>query len=232
MENYKHSLGYNRIQPILEDLEDPMVRNKILNPNQRQLFEDSRQFQAKVNRLREGRTQNLSISFKSFVNASFLSTENQGSPPQLYIRPKSVERDIGQLDIHDSFYNTTKSLQVLFQVMGVMPILRTKEGVKGARTTYSWTSPISCWAYLVFVCESIIVVWGEQHYLKVKDIRNFSVGSPQEPRSKYFLKKNRIDSDKLRPLRKSFEQTPIIFRKILKKYQEKAFRITFNKESL
>lgn len=38
--------------------------------------------------------------------------------------PQITEKDGELLDKHDSFYITTKSLLVLFQIMGVMPIMR------------------------------------------------------------------------------------------------------------
>lgn len=44
------------------------------------------------------------------------------------MRPKQHELDPDLLDKHDSFYHTTKSLLVLFQIMGVMPIQRSPPG--------------------------------------------------------------------------------------------------------
>ena len=38
--------------------------------------------------------------------------------------PEITDKDGALLDAHDSFYITTKSLLVLFQIMGVMPIMR------------------------------------------------------------------------------------------------------------
>lgn len=46
----------------------------------------------------------------------------------LYMRSKDVEANVDELDKHDSFYHTTKSLLVLFQIMGVMPIMRSPKG--------------------------------------------------------------------------------------------------------
>lgn len=43
----------NKVTP-LKNLDDPYVINKILNPNQRQLLEDSRRFKEQMNQLREG----------------------------------------------------------------------------------------------------------------------------------------------------------------------------------
>lgn len=48
------------------------------------------------------------------------------------IRHKNVEPDPAMLEKFDSFYHTTKSLLVLFQIMGVMPIERVGLG----KTTY------------------------------------------------------------------------------------------------
>lgn len=42
--------------------------------------------------------------------------------------PKITDKDGALLDAHDSFYITTKSLLVLFQIMGVMPIMRVPKG--------------------------------------------------------------------------------------------------------
>lgn len=57
----------------------------------------------------------------------FFFLENS-SPTHLYIRPKEVELDVDLLDKYDSFYHTTKSLLVLFQIMGIMPIRRSGPG--------------------------------------------------------------------------------------------------------
>lgn len=42
--------------------------------------------------------------------------------------PEITDKDGALLDTHDSFYHTTKSLLVLFQIMGVMPIMRVPKG--------------------------------------------------------------------------------------------------------
>ncbi|XP_063622034.1 gustatory and odorant receptor 22 [Cydia splendana] len=70
------------------------------------------------------------------------------------------------LDKHDSFYITTKSLLVLFQIMGIMPIMRVpKDAQTTKRTTYNWISKATFWAYLVWSLESIIVVKvGKERY--------------------------------------------------------------------
>lgn len=46
------------------------------------------------------------------------------------MRPKEQELDAEALDKHDSFYHTTKSLLILFQIMGVMPIMRSAAGMQ------------------------------------------------------------------------------------------------------
>lgn len=50
------------------------------------------------------------------------------SPSHMYIRKLEFQADVNLLDQHDSFYHTTKSLLVLFQIMGVMPIVRSPKG--------------------------------------------------------------------------------------------------------
>lgn len=67
--------------------------------------------------------------------------------------------DVDLLDRHDSFYHTTKSLLVLFQIMGVMPIMRSPKGVKMPRTTFRWFSRAFLWAYTVYSLETALVVW-------------------------------------------------------------------------
>lgn len=57
-----------------------------------------------------------------------LCTGDAKDQTHLYMRPKDVEMDVELLDKHDSFYHTTKSLLVLFQIMGVMPIMRSPKG--------------------------------------------------------------------------------------------------------
>jgi gustatory receptor len=74
------------------------------------------------------------------------------------VRPKESENDVDLLDKHDSFYHTTKSLLVLFQLMGVMPIMRSPPGSHMPRTTFRWCSKAFIWSYIVYGCETIIVV--------------------------------------------------------------------------
>ncbi|XP_057663906.1 gustatory and odorant receptor 22-like [Diorhabda carinulata] len=56
------------------------------------------------------------------------------------------------LDHYDNFYHTTKSLLVLFQIMGIMPIER-----EPGKTIYRWTSATNMWAYFIFGVETIFV---------------------------------------------------------------------------
>ncbi|KAF9420053.1 hypothetical protein HW555_003647 [Spodoptera exigua] len=73
--------------------------------------------------------------------------------------PEITDKDGALLDAHDSFYITTKSLLVLFQIMGVMPIMRVpKHAQTTKRTTFNWISKATLWAYLVWGLECIIVV--------------------------------------------------------------------------
>lgn len=68
---------------------------------------------------------------QSFFYKKFkLYIADNSSPTHLYIRPKEVELDVDLLDKYDSFYDTTKSLLVLFQIMGIMPIQRSPKGKK------------------------------------------------------------------------------------------------------
>ncbi|KAI4467823.1 invertebrate gustatory receptor [Holotrichia oblita] len=63
------------------------------------------------------------------------------------------EPDPELLEQFDSFYQTTKSLLVLFQIMGVMPIERSAKGI----TTFRWFSGATIYAYSLFVAETIFV---------------------------------------------------------------------------
>lgn len=65
--------------------------------------------------------------------------------------------DVELLDKHDSFYHTTKSLLVLFQIMGVMPIMRSPKGSNLPRTTYLWFAKANLWAYFIYGVETVVV---------------------------------------------------------------------------
>nr|XP_023020025.1 gustatory and odorant receptor 22-like [Leptinotarsa decemlineata] len=79
-------------------------------------------------------------------------------PPQkILVTGTPAFKTVNQIDpevLHqyDNFYHTTKSLLVLFQIMGVMPIER-----EVGRTTYRWLSPTNLWAYFIFTIETILV---------------------------------------------------------------------------
>lgn len=50
------------------------------------------------------------------------------SSTHLFMRKTEDDLDPHAMDEHDSFYHTTKSLLVLFQIMGIMPIMRSPKG--------------------------------------------------------------------------------------------------------
>ncbi|CAG4975223.1 unnamed protein product [Parnassius apollo] len=54
--------------------------------------------------------------------------------------PEITDEDSALLDQHDSFYMTTKSLLVLFQIMGVMPIMRVPKIGKERLTNFQENS--------------------------------------------------------------------------------------------
>lgn len=91
----------------------------------------------------------------------------------MYIRQKREEDDVKLLDEHDSFYYTTKSLLVLFQIMGVMPIMRTPAGIEGPRTTFKWLSRACYWAYFIYAWETVIVIWGKAIFFTLIDFSIF-----------------------------------------------------------
>lgn len=93
------------------------------------------------------------------LNKNYSSADHNGSPTHFFIRPKEVEHDPDQLDEHDSFYHTTKSLLVLFQIMGVMPIMRSPPGSKLPRTTFHFCSKAFIWAYTIYACETVLVIY-------------------------------------------------------------------------
>ncbi|KAL7015856.1 hypothetical protein ACKWTF_016702 [Chironomus riparius] len=109
---------------------------KILNPHQRQILEDTKRVRDQLDQLERQR------GFGT---------------PNLYVRKAEETFDPDEMDESDSFYKTTKSLLVLFQLMGVMPIMRSIKGSGQERTTFSWTSKAFIWAYLVYFFETIIV---------------------------------------------------------------------------
>lgn len=107
---------------------------------------------------------------------SNIFTDAYDSPSHLYMRKKEDNFDPDDMDEHDSFYFTTRSLLVMFQIMGIMPIQRSPKGLlqpcvmrhqsinlhnlfKGdmPRTTFSWTSRAFAWAYFIYAIETIVV---------------------------------------------------------------------------
>ncbi|KAJ3649717.1 hypothetical protein Zmor_021442 [Zophobas morio] len=71
--------------------------------------------------------------------------------PSVYNPDDQPDPDL--LEQYDNFYQTTKSLLVLFQIMGVMPIERSAKG----KTTFRWLSSTSIYAYCIFAGETIFV---------------------------------------------------------------------------
>ncbi|XP_011194684.2 gustatory and odorant receptor 21a-like [Zeugodacus cucurbitae] len=114
----------------------PMKITPVLNPNQREFLEDELLYREKLEILAENNT---------------ISTD-------LFVRKFEDIDDPVLLDKHDSFYHTTKSLLVLFQIMGVMPIHRNPQKPGMPRTGYSWTSKQVFWAICVFSMQTTIVV--------------------------------------------------------------------------
>ncbi|XP_041778438.1 gustatory and odorant receptor 22 isoform X2 [Anopheles merus] len=112
------------------------IRHQVLNPNQRQQLEDRRRIKEQLHQLEQ---------------------DNE-SPTHMYRRKLKIASDVNLLDQHDSFYHTTKSLLVLFQIMGVMPIMRSPKGVDMPRTTFTWCSKAFLWAYFIYACETVIVL--------------------------------------------------------------------------
>lgn len=108
-----------------------------LNPVQRQFLADELRYREKLEFLQES-------------GASHLT--------DYYVRKEEIVDDPNLLDKHDSFYHTTKSLLVLFQIMGVMPIHRNPPEPNMPRTGYSWSSKQVIWACCVFAMETTIVV--------------------------------------------------------------------------
>jgi gustatory receptor len=82
--------------------------DKILNPHQRQILEDTKRIKEQLEQMERQR--------------------GIGSPADLYVRKKEEKHDPDEMDELDSFYHTTKSLLVLFQIMGIMPIVRSPKG--------------------------------------------------------------------------------------------------------
>ncbi|XP_017773508.1 PREDICTED: gustatory and odorant receptor 22 [Nicrophorus vespilloides] len=82
-----------------------------------------------------------------------------------------AEDDPNLLDKFDEFYKTTKSLLVLFQIMGVMPIERSGKG----KTTFRWFSKTTIYAYFIYCVETafVSVVFRERLLLILKPGKRF-----------------------------------------------------------
>lgn len=111
--------------------------DKILNPHQRQLLEDTKRIRTQLEQL---------------------ESQRGFGTPDLFLRKSEKKFSPSEMDARDSFYHTTKSLLVLFQLMGVMPIMRSLSGSNAGRTTFSWTSRAFIWAYFIYGIETIVVV--------------------------------------------------------------------------
>uniref|UniRef100_A0A6P7F900 Gustatory receptor n=1 Tax=Diabrotica virgifera virgifera TaxID=50390 RepID=A0A6P7F900_DIAVI len=90
---------------------------------------------------------------QQYLNAGFNIRDNDSIEPSETPLPTNKNKpDPELLHAYDNFYHTTKSLLVLFQIMGIMPIER-----EMGKTTYRWTSATNVWAYFVFGVETIFV---------------------------------------------------------------------------
>lgn len=69
----------NKVRP-LANLDDPHVRNKILNPNQRQLLEDTKRIKEKIDQLREGSLLSRFLLF-NLINENFPKLKIVLRPP-------------------------------------------------------------------------------------------------------------------------------------------------------
>ncbi|XP_005189991.1 gustatory and odorant receptor 21a-like [Musca domestica] len=109
-----------------------------LTPSQKQFLHDELRYREKLNFLADNDDVNLS---------------------DYYVPKEETVDDPELLDKHDSFYHTTKSLLVLFQIMGVMPIHRNPPKPNLPRTGYSWTSKQVLWAMFVYVIQTTVVIF-------------------------------------------------------------------------
>lgn len=114
---------------------DRQIRT-ILNPNQKRFLQDEMRYKERLERMQR---------------ESIASTG-------LYARTESIMDDPNLLDHHDSFYHTTKSLLVMFQIMGVMPIKRNPPIPGHERTTFRW-SGVFAWAVFIYCVELAVVVF-------------------------------------------------------------------------
>lgn len=99
---------------------------KVLNPHQRQFLEDTKRVKDKLEQMnKNGKGRKW---LKPFEYWTLIIPDGFGSASNLHMRKKDDDFDPDEMDEHDSFYHTTKSLLTLFQIMGVMPIMRNPTG--------------------------------------------------------------------------------------------------------
>ncbi|XP_039950114.1 gustatory and odorant receptor 21a-like [Bactrocera neohumeralis] len=116
-------------------LEKPPRIVPLFNPGQREFLEDEHRHRIQMQK----------------------RAQQSGKHTEYYIRKQSTLDDARLLDEHDSFYKTTKSLLVLFQIMGIMPIHRNPPDNNLPRTGFSWKSRQTLYAMCVFSLETFIV---------------------------------------------------------------------------
>lgn len=115
----------------------PLKIPPVLNPNQKQFLQDELRFREKLD---------------------ILARSSAGNLTDYYVRKHETIDDPELLDKHDSFYHTTKSLLVLFQIMGVMPIHRNPPLPNLPRTGFSWRSKQVLWAIFIYCIQTAVVV--------------------------------------------------------------------------
>ncbi|BFF95595.1 gustatory and odorant receptor 21a [Drosophila madeirensis] len=120
---------------VSRGLTPPSKVAPMLNPNQRQFLEDEMRYREKLKLMARG-----------------------DAMDEVYVRKQETVDDPLELDRHDSFYQTTKSLLVMFQIMGVMPIHRNPPVKNLPRTGYSWGSKQVMWAIFIYSCQTTVVV--------------------------------------------------------------------------
>lgn len=144
--------------------------SKMMNPHQRRQFEDYNIMVAKKEKIERGkdhlkisikRSENINIFLLNYVIVSKYLTEDK-MLHHIYIRNLWLSANLKAIDAYDSFYKNTKALLVLFQIMGVVPITRDKQGRSRDRTHFSWTSKESLWAYFLYSIQTIIVISGKE----------------------------------------------------------------------
>lgn len=98
----------------------------------------------------------------------------------IHVRNLWLTANLKAIDAYDSFYKNTKALLILFQIMGVVPITRDKSGRSRDRTSFSYASKESFWAYFLYSIQTMIVISGKY------DIIDFSKISYKEWKCSFF----------------------------------------------